>query len=79
MAKLRILWVNKNRKDILLWDNTNEKKIQKSFGTYSWTSLNTSKFMNIAPLYLIQSLKLVSKNIQRTSFCSAGFFTKSKI
>ena len=55
MNRISILWFNSKKKDILLWDNNNVDILKNAFGNRSFTSLNTRKYLHIAPFYIFKA------------------------
>lgn len=78
MKKLSIFWYKSQKKDILIWDNIIQDSLIKSFGEYSWTSLNTRDYVNIAPLYFLKALRIFFKDLDLLKHCSVGIINKGK-
>ena len=72
MKLISFLIFKKHKKDILLWDSISEKIINNAFGQYSFISIDTRNIINIAPFYLLKSLKIFLKNYKNIYSCSLG-------
>ena len=76
--KIKLLFFKTSKKDILLWDDNCQEIIKKSFGEYSWVSINTRKYINVSPLNIVNSLWIFFNNYKRIFACSLGK-TNSKL
>ena len=70
MKKLKLLFTQSKKKQLLLWDNNNEKLFHKAFSSYQWHSLDTNKNFYLAPLFLPYSFYIFFKNFSRLKSCS---------